>query len=241
MGSPDNIGGALLMLAAGLAVIYVPVGTLPPYSVALVLGIASRAAMIPFSMMKEVGTKHTLHYLELPSTARTAVLAKGSKPVGAFVNDQVDADVLEEFKRLGIGLVALRAASFNTVDRPAAKRLGIAIARVPAYSPDAVAEHAVALILSLNRKTHLAYARLREGNFALDGLLGFNLAGRTVGIIGTGKIGSCVAKIMSGFGSTVLAYDLAPNPDQAMHLPLSPRWAMPAPNRDRHAIGYRNL
>jgi D-lactate dehydrogenase len=160
-----------------------------------------------------VGTTHTLHYLELPLTARTAVLAKGSKAVCAFVNDKVDAEVLEEFKRLGVGLVALRAAGFNNVDLPAAKRLGIAIARVPAYSPDAVAEHAVALILSLNRKTHIAYARLREGNFALDGLLGFNLSGRTVGIIGTGKIGSCVAKIMSGFGCKVLAYDLAPNPD----------------------------
>jgi D-lactate dehydrogenase len=160
-----------------------------------------------------VGSDHTLRYLELRLTAKTAILAKGSKAVCAFVNDQVDAAVLQEFKRIGVGLVALRSAGFNNVDLPAAKRLGIAVARVPAYAPDAVAEHAVALMLSLNRKTHLAYARLREGNFALDGLLGFNLAGRTVGIIGTGKIGGCVAKIMSGFGCKVLAYDLKPNPD----------------------------
>jgi D-lactate dehydrogenase len=160
-----------------------------------------------------VGTKHALHYLEARLTAQTAVLAKGSKAVCAFVNDQVDADVLEEFKRLGVELVALRSAGFNNVDLPTAKRLGISVARVPAYSPDAVAEHAVALMLSLNRKTHLAYARLREGNFALDGLLGFNLIGRTVGIIGTGKIGACVAKIMLGFGCKVVAYDLKPNPE----------------------------
>ena len=160
-----------------------------------------------------VGTKHNLYYLDLRLTAKTAVLAKGSKAVCAFVNDQVDADVLEEFKRLGVGLVALRSAGFNNVDLPAAKRLGISVARVPAYSPDAVAEHAVALMLSLNRKTHLAYARLREGNFALDGLLGFNLAGRTIGIIGTGKIGSCVSKIILGFGCEVIAYDLKRNPD----------------------------
>jgi D-lactate dehydrogenase len=146
-------------------------------------------------------------------TAKTAVLAKGSQAVCAFVNDQIDADVLAEFKRLGVGLVALRSAGFNNVDLPAAKRLGISVARVPAYSPDAVAEHAVALMLSLNRKTHLAYARLREGNFALDGLIGFNFAGRTVGVIGTGKIGGCVAKIMLGFGCKVVAYDVKPNPD----------------------------
>jgi D-lactate dehydrogenase len=160
-----------------------------------------------------VGTKHRLHYLDLRLTAKTAVLAKGSQAVCAFVNDQIDADVLAEFKRLGVGLVALRSAGFNNVDLPAAKRLGISVARVPAYSPDAVAEHAVALMLSLNRKTHLAYARLREGNFALDGLIGFNFAGRTVGVIGTGKIGGCVAKIMLGFGCKVVAYDVKPNPD----------------------------
>lgn len=158
------------------------------------------------------GIGHQLHFVDARLTARTAILAKGSRAVCAFVNDQVDAEVLEQFKQLGIGLVALRSAGFNNVDLAAAKRLGIAVARVPAYSPEAVAEHTVALILSLNRKTHRAYARVREGNFALDGLLGFNLHGRTVGIIGTGQIGTCVARIMLGFGCKVLGYDVKPDP-----------------------------
>jgi D-lactate dehydrogenase len=158
------------------------------------------------------GTKHSLHYLDVRLTAKTAILAKGSRAVCVFVNDQVDADVLEQFKKLDISLVALRSAGFNNVDLAAAKRQGIAVARVPAYSPEAVAEHAVALILALNRKTHRAYARVREGNFALEGLLGFNLHGQTVGIVGTGQIGTCVAKIMLGFGCKVLGYDIAANP-----------------------------
>ena len=156
--------------------------------------------------------RHTLHYLEARLTADTAVLARGSKAVCAFVNDQVDGAVLGQFKGLGVGLVALRSAGYNNVDLVAAKAQGIEIARVPAYSPEAVAEHAVALILSLDRNIHRAYARVREGNFALEGLLGFNLHGRTVGIIGTGRIGTSMAKIMTGFGCKVLARDIKPNP-----------------------------
>jgi D-lactate dehydrogenase len=110
----------------------------------------------------------------------------------------------------GTKLVALRCAGFNNVDLAAARELGIAVARVPAYSPEAVAEHTVALILSLNRNIHRAYARVREGNFALDGLLGFDLKGRTIGIVGTGRIGICVARIMLGFGCQVLGFDIRP-------------------------------
>ena len=156
--------------------------------------------------------RHTVRYLDARLTADTASLAKGARAVCVFVNDQVDAAVLTTFKQLGVGLVALRAAGYNNVDLVAARREGIAIARVPAYSPEAVAEHTVALMLSLDRNTHRAYARVREGNFALEGLLGFNLHGKTVGIIGTGKIGAGVARIMQGFGCEVVAYDVMPDP-----------------------------
>jgi D-lactate dehydrogenase len=159
------------------------------------------------------GTQHTVHYLEARLTPDTAVLARGSGAICVFVNDQVNAAVLKEFKALGVRLVALRAAGYNNVDLKAAASEGITIARVPAYSPEAVAEHAVALMLSLDRNIHRAYARVREDNFALEGLLGFNLNGRTVGVIGTGRIGTCVTRIMAGFGCKILAYDIQPNPE----------------------------
>lgn len=155
---------------------------------------------------------HQLTYIETRLTPETAMLARGANAVCAFVNDQVNEAVLDEFKQLGVGLVALRSAGFNNVDLAAAKRQGITIARVPAYSPEAVSEHAIALILSLDRGIHRAFARVREGNFALNGLLGFNLHGRTVGVVGTGRIGSGVAKIMLGFGCKVVAHDVAPDP-----------------------------
>jgi D-lactate dehydrogenase len=162
-------------------------------------------------MAPAAGAAHTLNFVEARLTHETAVLAKGSKAVCVFVNDQVDDAVLHVFKDLGVEIVALRSAGFNNVDLAAAKRLGIAIARVPAYSPEAVSEHAVALILALDRNIHRAYARVREGNFALEGLLGFNLHGRTVGIVGTGRVGVGVARIMLGFGCKVIAYDVVPN------------------------------
>ncbi|GGD16989.1 2-hydroxyacid dehydrogenase [Aureimonas glaciei] len=161
------------------------------------------------------GTRHRLHHLEARLSPATAVLAKGAGAVCAFVNDTVDAAVLAEFQRLGVGLVALRSAGFNNVDLAAAKGAGIAVARVPAYSPEAVAEHTVALILALNRNIHRAYARVREGNFALEGLMGFNLHGRTVGVVGTGRIGVGVIRILMGFGCRVLAFDPFPNPETA--------------------------
>ena len=124
------------------------------------------------------------------------------------MNDEVDRSTLEFLANHGVKLIALRCAGYNNVDLPAAKTLGITIVRVPAYSPYAVAEHTVGLILTLNRKLHRAYNRVREGNFSLEGLLGFDLNGRTIGIVGTGKIGRVVAKIMTGFGCKVIAYDL---------------------------------
>jgi D-lactate dehydrogenase len=141
------------------------------------------------------------------------MLAAGSNAVCAFVNDRLDQATLAILSRHGVKLVALRSAGFNNVDVLAAQQCGLTIARVPAYSPEAVAEHTVALILALDRKIHRAYARVREGNFALDGLLGFNIAGRTFGVVGTGKIGLAVARIMRAFGCTVLAYDPMPDPD----------------------------
>ncbi len=168
--------------------------------------------------------RHRLRYLEARLTPETAVLAQGAGAVCAFVNDQVDAAVLEAFGRLGVRLVALRSAGFNNVDLVAARRHGVTVARVPAYSPEAVAEHTVALILSLNRGIHRAHARVREGNFALEGLLGFNLHGRAVGVVGTGRIGAAVARIMLGFGCRVLAHDPVPDPGCAAqgvaYLPL---------------------
>jgi D-lactate dehydrogenase len=155
--------------------------------------------------------EHELVYFEPRLTPQTAPLASGFAAVCAFVNDQLDAEVLQTLAEGGTRMVALRSAGFNHVDLAAAERLGITVARVPAYSPYAVAEHAVALILALNRRTHRAFNRVREGNFALDGLLGFDLRGRTVGIVGTGKIGTVFARIMHGFGCRLLAADPYPN------------------------------
>jgi D-lactate dehydrogenase len=163
-----------------------------------------------------------LHYVEARLGPATARLARGYPVVCAFVNDVLDASVLEELARFGTRMVALRCAGYNNVDLAAAARVGIEVARVPAYSPHAVAEHAVALLLTLNRKTHRAYGRVREGNFSLTGLVGFGLNGRTAGLVGLGKIGACVARILRGFGMNVLAHDLAP--DLALGESLGIRW-----------------
>jgi D-lactate dehydrogenase len=156
---------------------------------------------------------HRLSYLEARLTAETSRLAAGAGAVCVFVNDEVNAAVLSSLASMGIRLVALRAAGFNNVDLEAARRDGITVARVPAYSPHAVAEHTIALLLTLNRKIHRAHNRVREGNFALDGLLGFDLAGKTAGVVGTGQIGELVSRILIGFGCVVLAYDPEPNPN----------------------------
>jgi D-lactate dehydrogenase len=157
------------------------------------------------------GRGHDLHYLEARLTPATATLAKGFPAVCAFVNDQLSADVLTILEAGGTRMIALRSAGFNHVDVRKAQELAFTVARVPAYSPHAVAEHTIALMLVLDRKIHRAYTRVRDGNFALDGLLGFDLYGRTVGIVGTGKIGTVVARILLGFGCRVIAYDVAPD------------------------------
>jgi D-lactate dehydrogenase len=157
--------------------------------------------------------KHQIHFFEPRLTQQTRALAQAYEAVCPFVNDKLDEQVLTSLKDFGTRLIALRSAGFNHVDLGAAARLGLAVVRVPEYSPYAVAEHAVALVLSLNRKIHRAYARVREWNFSLDGLVGFDLHGKTVGIVGTGRIGQVLAGIFQGFGCRVLAFDVKPSPD----------------------------
>ncbi|MFS2158377.1 2-hydroxyacid dehydrogenase [Pseudomonas sp. Pseusp122] len=153
-----------------------------------------------------------LHFQPARLTLDTVALADGYPVVCAFINDDLSAPVLEKLAAGGTQLIALRSAGFNHVDLPAAKRLGLSVVRVPAYSPHAVAEHAVALIMSLNRHLHRAYNRTRDGDFTLHGLTGFDLVGKTVGVVGTGQIGAAFARIMAGFGCKLLAYDPYPNP-----------------------------
>lgn len=146
-------------------------------------------------------------------TLDTAVLATGAEVVCAFINDDLSAPVLERLAASGTKLIALRSAGYNHIDLEAAQRLNLAVVRVPAYSPHAIAEHTVALILALNRHLTRAYNRTREGDFSLRGLTGFDLVHKTVGIIGTGQIGAAFARIMAGFGCRILAYDPYPNPE----------------------------
>jgi D-lactate dehydrogenase len=154
---------------------------------------------------------HDISYLEPRLTHLTARLASGYPVVCCFANDKLDPETLKVLKQEGVQLIALRSAGFNHVDLKVASDLGLVVVRVPAYSPHAVAEHATALVLSLNRRIHRAHQRVREGNFSLAGLVGFDLHGKTVGVIGTGRIGSVFAKIMLGFGCRVIAYDLLPD------------------------------
>jgi len=157
--------------------------------------------------------QHDLTFFEPRLVQHTARLATGFDAVCVFVNDQLDRQVLQILASGGTRLIALRCAGFNNVDLVAAAELNMTVVRVPAYSPYAVAEHTLGLILAVNRKIHRAYNRVRESNFALDGLLGFDLHGQTVGIIGTGQIGRVVARILHGFGCDLLAHDPYPNPD----------------------------
>jgi D-lactate dehydrogenase len=150
--------------------------------------------------------------LEFRLTAESVETARGAEAVCLFVNDHGDRAVLSKLAEFGVRHVALRCAGFNNIDLAAAAELGLAVTRVPAYSPHAVAEHTVALLLTLNRKIHRAYNRVREHNFSLAGLVGFDLHGKTVGIVGTGKIGRLTAQIFRGFGTKVLACDVAPDP-----------------------------
>ncbi len=153
-----------------------------------------------------------ISYFESSLKPSNAVLAAGHDAVCAFVNDKINRETLEKLTEVGIKIIALRCAGFNNIDLEAASQLGIRVFRVPAYSPYAVAEHAVALILSLNRKIHKAYNRVRDNNFSLERFEGFDLYGKTTGVVGTGKIGAVFAGIMHGFGSNILAYDIHKNP-----------------------------
>ncbi|MFJ5296898.1 2-hydroxyacid dehydrogenase [Pseudomonas sp. NPDC088368] len=194
-----------------------------------------------------------LHFQPARLTLDTVALASGYPVVCAFINDDLSAPVLERLATGGTKLIALRSAGFNHVDLPTAQRLGISVVRVPAYSPHAVAEHAVALILALNRHLHRAYNRTRDGDFTLHGLTGFDLVGKTVGVVGTGQIGATFAKIMAGFGCQLLAYDPFPNPQVealgARYLPLDELLASaqiislhcPLNEHTRHVINEASL
>ena len=167
-------------------------------------------------------------FFDVPLNLHSAGLTVGCQAVCVFVNDDLSKPVLTQLNAMGVGMIALRCAGFNNVDLATAKELGLRVARVPAYSPEAVAEHTVAMILCLNRKLHKAYNRVRDDNFALDGLLGFNLHGKTVGLIGTGRIGVATAKILLGFGMQLLCYDV--QKDESLlkagvqYVPLAELW-----------------
>lgn len=156
---------------------------------------------------------HELVFIENHLTAETAPLAEGAPAVCAFVNDTLDQPTLAALAARGTRFIAMRCAGYNNVDLAAAKALGLKVARVPAYSPYAVAEHSVALLLAVNRHIHKAYNRVREGNFSIDGLMGTDLHGKIVGVIGTGTIGGIFARIMRGFGCEVIAHDVKESPD----------------------------
>lgn len=160
---------------------------------------------------------HQLTFFEPHLNPETVPLAQGFPAVCVFVNDQLSAEVIQALAQQGTRLIALRCAGYNNVNLEAAETHNITVVRVPAYSPYAVAEHAVGLMLALNRKLHRAYFRVREGNFALEGLLGFDMHGKTVGIVGTGKIGAVAAQILHGFGCRILAVDPYPN-EECLHL-----------------------
>lgn len=157
--------------------------------------------------------RHQLHFLDTRLDMDTLPLAKGYDAVCVFVNDKLDKPLIDGLRPLDVRHIALRCAGFNNVDLTAAEEAGISVSRIPAYSPEAVAEHTLALILTLNRRLHKAYNRVKEGNFSLDGLLGFNLHGKTIGIVGTGKIGTAFCRLLQGFGVNVLCFDVRQHAD----------------------------
>ncbi len=151
-------------------------------------------------------------FFNFPLTLQTAAIAEDAEVICTFVNDDLSAPVLEKLAKQGAKLIAMRCAGFDRIDLTAAKRLGLQMVRVPAYSPEAIAEHAVGLMMCLNRRFHKAYQRTRDANFSLEGLTGFNFYGKTVGVIGSGKIGLATMRILKGLGMTILCYDPYPNP-----------------------------
>lgn len=164
-----------------------------------------------FDAQLEKYSNITVEYLESDLSPRSAVYSKGYDAVCAFVSSDVGTDVIRILHQNGIKLILMRCAGFNNVDISEAEKLGIVVMRVPGYSPEAVAEHAMALALAANRKIHKAYIKVRENNFSLQGLTGVNFYGKTAGIIGTGKIGAAMCRICRGFGMKVIAYDKYPN------------------------------
>ncbi len=158
-----------------------------------------------------IENKHELVFFEESLNADSADLAKGFKAVCVFVTDKIDKKCIEKLAKIGVELIDLRSAGYNNVDINSAKSNNVKVLRVPAYSPQAVAEHAVAIIMTLNRKTHKAYNQVRENNFSLQNLMGFNLFGKTIGIVGTGKIGRAFCNIMLGFGCKIIAFDIKEN------------------------------
>jgi len=164
-----------------------------------------------FFDMANRSKSHELTYFSFSLEEKTVGLAEGYDAICVFVNDIVNDVCLEKMASFGIKVIALRCAGFNNVDLEAAEKFGIKVVRVPAYSPHSVAEHTLALVLSLNRKIHRAYNRVREGNFSIEGLMGYDLNGLTAGVIGTGKIGECVSQIFKGFGCKVIAFDPTEN------------------------------
>lgn len=172
--------------------------------------------------------RHDIQYLESHLSEATVDMAQGAEVVCCFVNDCLNAPVLEVLHHLGVGLVAMRCAGYNNVDLAAARRLQLPVCRVPEYSPYAVAEHAVGLILALNRNIHRAHNRIRENDYSLNGLMGFDLHGKTVGVVGAGKIGRAFIDIMNGFGCQVLVHDQAEIPEvaqRARYVTLSELWS----------------
>lgn len=154
---------------------------------------------------------HDIIFFETALTEKTANLTEGCEAVCVFVNDKVDKETIAILSKLGVKGILLRCAGYNNIDLEAAKEHHIKVLRVPAYSPEAVAEHSLALIMTLNRKTHKAFNRVRENNFSIEHLVGFNLFEKTVGLIGTGLIGQAFAKIMLGLGCKVIAFDVYEN------------------------------
>lgn len=163
------------------------------------------------SILNTNNNKHELVFIDETLSEKSIPLAVGCQAICLFVNDKTDALMLNKLDEIGIKYIALRSAGFNHVDLAEAKMLGIKVARVPEYSPFSVAEHAIALMLAMNRKLVHAHNRINELNFSLDGLVGFDMNGKTVGIVGTGKIGQQTAKILHGFGCKILAYDAQEN------------------------------
>jgi len=169
-------------------------------------------------LSKEYG--YQIRYYDYRLNSDTAVLAEGYDVVCVFVNDKVCAKTIQTLKKCGVKMIALRCAGYNNVDISAAAEARLPVVRVPSYSPSAVAEHAAALLLAVNRKTHRAYYRIRDNNFSINGLMGFDLNGKTAGIIGTGQIGTIFARIAAGFGMRVLAYDPFPKDQPLEFVPL---------------------